>query len=159
MAHKLKPALKTVVEKIDTCVNEFPVQMGDKFVVSVASWHNPDWFESQPCILFVPVLQYQYVKTAEKLLEHALVDAIVHEEMISDDMNDVNDYLEFAGTSWKALKKKIQKALDTGIPMFKKKHSKIILQEVEIVALSETNRELKDWKVLSEIIIQNEVEQ
>jgi len=157
MENKLDPALKTVVKKLDTFVNEFPVKMGDKFVVGVACWQNPDWYESQPCIVFMPILRYDYVKTAEELLEHTLVDAIVHDEMISDDMNDVNDYLEFAGTSWKVLKKKIQKALDTGIPMFKNKHSKIILQEVEIVALSEKNRELKDWKVLSEIIIQNEV--
>jgi len=142
---------------------EFPIKLGDRFVVGCCFWQQPGWTESHPGIVFSPVLQYREVNSAESLIEDTLIDAVVHSTLESDDdIIDVNENLSWAGTSLKTLERRIKNSIESFrlYPekcklLYENRYSEIIVQEVEIIDIhdNENDREVLDWKIIEELVI------
>lgn len=111
---------------------ETKVKLGDKFKIIACRYNVPEWSEGSPCVILKPCLQYCDSDSIERVVEDFCIDVSVDEQYESHDRDEVIDSLEYAGTSLSAIRRAVNKALQTGKNPYKNRFFEVVEQEIEI---------------------------
>lgn len=134
-------------------MKEITIKEGDVINVTAFYFQVPNWTDDQPCVILSPVVQYLETNSAESAVEDFLIDLCSDECAESDDLEDVEEALQWVGKSLSCLRKKANLSIKTGKSPYKNSYSEIISLQVKITK----DEDGLDWEEISRKEINNEI--
>lgn len=134
-------------------MKEITIKEGDVINVTAFYFQVPNWTDDQPCVILSPVVQYLETNSAESAVEDFLIDLCSDECAKSDDLEDVEEALQWVGKSLYCLRKKANLSIKTGKSPYKNSYSEIISLQVKITK----DEDGLDWEEISRKEINNEI--
>ena len=114
-------------------MKEIIIKEGDIITVTACYFHVPDWMDDQPCVLLSPVVQYTETGSASFAIEEFLIDLCCRECADSDELEDIEQYLNWVGRSLASVRRKANNSLKTGEAPYKSVYSEVVSVEVRII--------------------------
>lgn len=114
-------------------MKEITIKESDIITVTACCFHVPDWMDDQPCVLLSPVVQYTETSAASFAIEDFLIDLCCDECAESDDLDGVEQALNWVGRSLASVRRKVNTSLKTGEAPYKSVYSEVISVEARII--------------------------
>ena len=114
-------------------MKEITIKEGDIITVTACYFHVPGWMDDQPCVILSPLVKYVETSSADSAVEDFMIDLCCDEFAEADDLEDVEDALNWVGRSLSSVRRKVSNSIKTGDAAYKKNYSEILSINVRII--------------------------